>query len=297
MSYLKLGYYCLKNKLRGMPYPFAASIDVTCKCNLACEHCYFLEQHHLQELSDTQLLERLKALKQEYPSIIHATWVGGEPLLRKDILEICLDYFPFNMVVTNGTIELPSWRKCVFNVSVDGTKEYYKEIRGLDIYDQVKEHANRKDVRVNIACVLSRKNRHCIEDLLAEWKQTNIGGINFDFYTPIQGKDEDLWLDWQERDEVIEQLLKLKKKYKQFILNSEPVLRSMRSVSSAAITAKCPVPEAVVCLDPMGNRKFPCVIGPKADCARCGCIVPFQIESIVTRKQLASLAVTKRLFT
>lgn len=232
MSYMRLGYYFIKNALSGIQFPIGISIDVTNKCNLRCKHCYFFQQDHKEELNDKDLLNKIQEIKEKYPSIFHASWVGGEPLLRKDVVEKGMKLFPFNMVVTNGSIELPKWKNCVFNISVDGTKEYYERIRGLKIYDKVKEHANRDDIHVNIACVLNKNNCHAVESLLEEWKNTKIGGINFDFYTPIDGITEDLWLDWEERDKVIDQLLGLKKKYGNFILNSKSILRLMKSDSS-----------------------------------------------------------------
>ena len=294
---IKLGHYFLKSVLFGTKFPMALSVGVTNKCNLRCKHCYFFQQNHKNELSEEDLLKKVKEIKKEYPSIIHASWVGGEPLLRKNVVEEGMKLFPFNMVVTNGSLELPKWKKCVFNVSVDGTKEYYEEIRGLKIYDKVKKHANRNDIHVNIACVLNKENYYCIEDLLKEWRKTKIRGINFDFYTPIRGIDDNLWLSWQERDVIIEKLIKLKKIYGNFILNSKSILKLMKSDSSKKITSNCVVKKAAVCLDPMGERKLPCVIGNKADCLKCGCIVPFQIESLMVKKQIESFYVTKKLFT
>ena len=297
MGSIKLIFYLIKNALSGVKFPLAVSIDVTNKCNLRCKHCYFFQQDHKKELSDKDLLKKIRQIKTQYPSIIHATWIGGEPLLRKDVVEKGLKLFPFNMVVTNGSMELPNWKNCVFNVSVDGTKKYYEEVRGLKIYDKVKKHANRNDIRINIACVLNKKNYHCIEPLLEEWKETKIGGVNFDFYTPIKGIKEDLWLGWNERDKIIEQLLVLKKKYGNFILNSNSVLELMKSENSKNVTKNCKLPQAVISLDPVGNRKLPCVLGEKADCSKCGCVVPFQVESIIMKKQLESFLVTKKLFT
>lgn len=297
MSYIKLGYYFIKNLISGVQFPVAISIDVTNKCNLRCKHCYFFQQGHKNELGDEELLGRISKIKKENPSIIHASWVGGEPLLRKEIVEQGMTIFPFNMVVTNGSIELPKWNSCVFNISVDGTKEYYEQIRGVNTYDKLKRNADRDDIHVNIACVLNKKNRHCIESLLEEWKNTKIQGVNFDFYTPIRGIEEDLWLDWNERDAIIDKLLVLKKRYGNFILNSRSILKLMRSENSKKITSNCVLPKAVICLDPMGDRKLPCVIGSKADCAKCGCVVPFQIESVIVRKQIESFLVTKKLFT
>lgn len=200
------------------------------------------------------------------------------------------------MVVTNGSLELPCWKKCVFNISIDGTKEYYEKIRGVGNYEKAKNNANRDDIHVNIACVLNKQNYYCIEDLLAEWRQTKIKGVNFDFYTPIAGIQDDLWLNWEERDAVILELIELKKKYGNFILNSKPILELMLSKNSKEATSDCLLPRASICLDPMGNRKLPCVIGNKADCFRCGCIVSFSMESIFKRKQIRSFLITKRLF-
>ncbi|MFA6096709.1 MAG: radical SAM protein [Candidatus Paceibacterota bacterium] len=297
MSYAKLGYYFIKNVISGAQFPVAISIDVTNKCNLRCKHCYFFQQDHDKELAGEELLGRVLQVKKKNPSIIHASWVGGEPLLRQEIVEQGIKIFPFNMVVTNGSIELPKWNNCVFNISVDGTKEYYEQIRGVNTYDKLKRNADRDDIHVNIACVLNKKNQNCIESLLEEWKHAKIQGINFDFYTPIKGIEEDLWLDWGERDAIIGRLLVLKKKYGNFILNSKPILELMKSKNSTGITSNCILPKAVICLDPMGNRKLPCVIGGKADCARCGCVVPFQIESVIVKKQIGSFIVTKKLFT
>jgi len=296
-TYIRLGYYFLKNALFGIKFPIGISIDVTNKCNLRCKHCYFFQQNYQEELNDEDLLKKIKAIKKEYPSIIHASWVGGEPLLRKKIIEEGIKLFPFNMVVTNGSLELPKWKNCVFNISIDGTKEYYEKIRGIGNYEKAKYNANRDDVHVNIACVLNKDNYYCIEDLIKEWKNTKIQGINFDFYTPIKGIEEDLWLNWEERDKIIDKLLELKKIFGNFILNSEPILKLMKSKNSKKITLNCILPKAVICLDPVGNRKLPCVIGSKADCSRCGCIVPFQIESLIMKKQIKSFYITKRLFT
>lgn len=294
---LKLGYYFLKNLIFGIKYPFGLSFDVTNKCNLRCKHCYFLEQNHLNELSDEDFIKKVKEIKNRYPTIIFVSWVGGEPLLRKNILNEGMKLFPFNVVVTNGTIELPAWKNCVFNISVDGTEKHYEKIRGRGFYKIVKKHADRNDIKVNIACVLNKNNYECVEDLLDEWKNTKIGGINFDFYTPIKGIKDDLWLDWQLRDKVIDKLVNLKNKYKNFILNSKEVFRMMKSDMAPEITKNCLVPKSVLCLDPLGNKKSPCVIGEKADCLRCGCIASFQAESILKRNKLKSFFITKKLFT
>jgi len=279
--FFKLAYWKFKNMLFGVKFPMGISIDVTNKCNLRCKHCYFFKQNHTKELSETKLLEKLKEIKKENPSIIHASWVGGEPLLRKRILEEGTKLFLINMIVTNGTLELPKLKNCNFYVSVDGTKKYYEKIRGENIYEKVKKNADRDNIPVFIKCVLNKQNYGCAEEMLKEWKKTKVRGITFDFYTPIKGIKEALWLNQKERDKVLDKLLELKKIYGDFISNSEKVLKAMKSENSGKITKNCLLPKATISLDPMGKRKLPCVIGEKADCSRCGCVVPFYLKELL----------------
>ncbi len=253
--------------------PVTISVDVTNQCNLRCKHCYFFEQDPSSELNEKTLLNCLLKLKSKFP-LMHASWIGGEPLLRKDVVEKGMNLFPMYMVVTNGTIRLPNWKNCVFNVSVDGTKKYYQKVRGNN-YDLVKKNIDRKDIKVNIVCLLSRLNVDCVTDMLSEWSLTNVNGVFFNFYTPIKGLDRKMWLDWDERDRVIDKLLHLKKRYKGFLLNSERLLKAMKSSSAKKIVNNCSSPRKVYSIDASGKRKLPCVIGPKADCSRCGCLVPY----------------------
>ncbi len=265
---------------RIMQHPFVArrkpttiSIDVTNKCNLRCKHCYFYEQEQQPELSEEELLTLLKKLKSQFP-LVHASWIGGEPLLRKKVVEKGMRLFPFNMIVTNGTIELPYWKNCVFNVSVDGTRKYYEKVRGKH-YDKVKQNADRDDVKVHAVCVLSRLNVGCIEEMVKEWSRTKVRGVGFDFYTPIVGLNDNNWISWKERDKIIDRLFALKKEYGDFLLNSSTMLKLMRSNTAKEIVANCNSKDIVYSIDPSGNRKLPCVIGEKADCTRCGCVVPY----------------------
>jgi hypothetical protein len=201
------------------------------------------------------------------------------------------------MIVTNGTIELPVLSNSVFNVSVDGTREYYEQIRGTRHYDRVKVNADRNDIRVNVACVLNRINHQCIKAMLHEWSKTSIQGISFSFYTPQMGIDDSLYLDGIDKDTVINQIIELKKEYGDFILNSRSVLNLMKSETSSEITSRCKSPTAILSIDAMGNIKSPCVMGSGVDCSRCGCVVPFEIESVVGRRHFDSMRMVKKFYT
>ena len=90
-----------RNKLVG------ASIDVAANCNLRCKHCYLYEKDHVEEeLTDAQFLDHLDQFRKDYPTIIHCTWVGGEPLYRRELVREGVKRFPLNWIITNGTIPI-----------------------------------------------------------------------------------------------------------------------------------------------------------------------------------------------
>jgi hypothetical protein len=122
---------------------------------------------------------------------------------------------------------------------------------------------------------VNRHNWRCIPELLREWSVTHIKGFMFQFFTPVEGIDNDLWMGWKLRDHVIDMLIMLKHKYGDFILNTVPELRLMKSKTAREITRDCPYARMAFCLGPDGRVKTPCVAGEKADCERCGCILPF----------------------
>ncbi|HLV33048.1 MAG TPA: radical SAM protein [Chitinispirillaceae bacterium] len=297
MALLNALYYLIKRSFFKVSFPLGISVDITNRCNLQCKHCYFLKQNQKGELGDEELLLRIQELKINYPSVMHAGWLGGEPLLRKELLVQCAQLFPLNMIVTNGTIELPVINNSVYNVSVDGTREYYESIRGTGVYDKVKDNADRNDIRINVACVLNRLNGDCVESFLKEWKNTHIQGISFSFYTPQRGVDDSLYLNDVQKDKIIDRILILKKEYGNFILNSRSILKLMKSTTSSEITTRCMSPRALLSIDAKGKIKNPCVMGSDADCSRCGCVVPFEIESVVKRRHFDSMRMVKKFYT
>src|SRR5260370_1454441 len=100
----------------GLPKNAVGSIDVTNRCNLRCEHCYFFAEDHAneKELSVEKWIEKLEAMKAAGPPMMLCTGVGGEPMVRKQLIEVGRKYFKHNTIVTNGTMELPDWDDCTW---------------------------------------------------------------------------------------------------------------------------------------------------------------------------------------
>jgi len=281
-------YDYFKIAVKGMPPNSFGGIDVTSRCNLRCKHCYFLKQPHRNELSTEQWMAKFESLKSEGFPFLICGWIGGEPLLRKDLVEKGKPYFKSNVVFTNGTIELPSWSDVRYSVSVHGTEEYYCKMTGAErsVYHRIKENVDRKDLDVVIAFCVTRLNYPCIEDMLEEWSKTSVKGIVFEFYTPMKGEADELWLNWLERDKIIDKLIQLRKSYGNFIWISDRLYRLMKSDLSQKITRNCPFPKIGFSFDSEGASKVPCQLGPMADCSRCGCILPFFSAVLTDRRYL-----------
>ena len=276
----------------GLPRNGFGSIDVTNACNLRCKHCYFFEHEHPKRcLSVKEWLELFESWKQtrsrfDFP-FLQASWVGGEPLLRQELIEKARRYFRFNIIVTNGTLPLPDWPDVSWYVSIDGDEEVHEAIRGKKgIYQRIRQNvAERARGRATISFCITRENAHCIERVVADWADL-AGGFTFDFYTPMQEADDPLWVPWEERDRILDRLAKLRRARPDRFPYSERVLRLMRSDKAPEVTGHCLYVKSAFALDVAGNLKPKCVMGPKADCARCGCIVPFYLRSLTDRSQI-----------
>ena len=122
----------------GVPKGSFASIDITNRCQLRCKHCYFFEQDNPVEFTDEQWMEKIKRITKGSNPVRSMTWVGGEPLLRKDLIEKGRKYFSHNIVVTNGLAPLPDWPDVGFHVSLDGNEAAHEKQRNqTNIYKRI----------------------------------------------------------------------------------------------------------------------------------------------------------------
>jgi len=257
-------------------YSFAASFDITYKCPLKCKHCYFIRQGYNKELSDEEWVKIFHKLRKK--GVLVAIWVGGEPLLRKDLVRKGVEIFPFNWLITNGTLPIPNWEKVVVWISVDGTKPYYEKIRG-PVYDKVKSNILSSPVAFRLAIVINKLNLECIEDLILEWVEyEKCIGINFDLYTPSIGEKGDLVLGNKDISNILQKLLKARNKYGDKIMVTKRMIDLHKVKNRSKVIGKNCLVRNVISLDPLGRRKRPCVI-VGADCNRCGCTIPYLFTS------------------
>ncbi|MEE9487319.1 MAG: radical SAM protein [Candidatus Brocadiales bacterium] len=272
----------------GKPKGAIGSIDVTNRCNLRCRHCYFYAHDYESEpeLTDDQWIEKFEGLKKEGFPFYQCSWIGGEPLLRKSLIEKGMRYFRSNLVTTNGTIELPDWHDVNFYVSIDGPREMHDSMRGKGTYDKIVRNINRPELKILLSMVITRENYEGVEAFVDEWRERGgVKGVLFQFYTPVKGlKNDGLWPGWELRDKTIDELLRLKDIHGDFIFLPNEAFEMMRSDRCQAITRDCLFRQVSFCLDPQGREKKPCMMGPMADCSRCGCVLPFHLKCLEDRR-------------
>lgn len=264
----------------------AISIDVTYKCNLRCKHCFFWRSGYTDELT----IDGWKELFKKLPRFAYCSWVGGEPLLRQELIEWGKDMFLLNEVVTNGTMPIPSWNDVAFFVSIDGTRPSHEFIRGKGTYDMAKENIQTTSARyLFLNMVINSSNHDCIEKFASEWSNSKVLWIKFGFYTPFVNGDNSLWVPFKKRNEIIDKILKpLKENYGDFIFVSDGILESMKYPNCLKATSNCLATKLVLSLDPMGNVKYrlhspdsqACYMGAGAICEKCGHMTPHYLKAV-----------------
>ena len=293
-----------------LPYKEGTSvgctIDITNACNLRCKHCYyFMKEYQKDVLTDDQWVDRIKWIRKEHPTIIHCTWVGGEPMLpnRRKLLELGVKEFPFNWIVTNGTWSIPNFENTAFFVSIDGAEKQHNFIRGEGIYQKIKKNISESQARIFIHTVITSSNAESVPSLIEEWQNTNARGMVFSFYTPMPGAKDSLYIEPKERDKIVKNLLNLKKRYKDFILMSKKELELFLSENYKQVVDDNPHGKqncllkkgTIISLDSDGKTKYPCVMG-EMDCSRCGCAIPYWTYAAFVKNDFEAMKMMAKTF-
>jgi len=133
-------------------------ISVTGRCNLRCIYCHNEGQVESKREMDAEEIERILKIASDI-GIKDVKFTGGEPLLRKDVLDIIRAgrrYMRDVSMTTNGTLlsdialDLKEAGLNRVNISMDSIdRERYKEITSIDMVDEVKE-AIKKSVEIGL---------------------------------------------------------------------------------------------------------------------------------------------------
>ncbi len=176
MSFLSHLTHPIRNLAQGRPV--LAIFEACLRCNSQCGYCDLPLNQGRDELSRQDIQKIFTKLYQD-DGIRYLFIQGGEPLLRKDLLDILEDLaaIGFNLgLVTNGTLLKPSFVKhlatlpITISVSLDTlNRERYASIRGADQLPQVLEGITLLENFPHakyVTCIVSEKNRDDVLDVV-----------------------------------------------------------------------------------------------------------------------------------
>ena len=110
-----------------------AFYEITQRCNLKCEGCYYFEgglTNHVPEETSPRAWEEFFAAEAQR-KITMAYFVGAEPALHQERLIAAAPYFPYGNIGTNGTIRIDPAVPYRIGVSIwAGSDATDKELRG-----------------------------------------------------------------------------------------------------------------------------------------------------------------------
>jgi MoaA/NifB/PqqE/SkfB family radical SAM enzyme len=242
------------------------------------------------------MLRKLEEIQKRH-SIHTMLWMGGEPLLRPDVLSEGAKLFEKNHVTTNGTLDLIDLPRCLYVVSIDGPPGPNDQVRGEGSFEKVMKTLERVPgdfaPTVMCQCVVTKQNQGVLEELVRLLRPTRLEGMTFSFYVPPRNdSSEYTWGSLERRDRAVREVLRLKDRYPDFVWNGRRALELMLSQNARAVTDNCPSNDYILPLYMDGSEFVTpsCCYGNDADCSLCGAWVVFYIASKLEQAGVASYA-------
>lgn len=274
----------------------SALVLVTNACNLRCRHCFVYRDDTPNDARDKmppdKMLEQLRLLRDKH-GIRSMLFMGGEPMIKANLVFEAMKLFESSAIVTNGTYGIPSVPGHLVTVSLDGPPDANDAIRGEGVFEKVRESVFARDpndgTRVMLQMTVTRENADVIEDFVEAVNDWPVDGVAFTFYVPDLDEDSELcWPDLTERDAVIRSIIELKTRYP-IIKSNVGALELMLSENCLDVTGEvgeyCNLKHMLPLYVGEGGefeRTF-CCYGNNVDCSRCGAYAVF--NSAWHRKQ------------
>lgn len=180
-------------------YPTHVNFPVTDNCNSQCQMCNVWKEKSFNELTPNQI--EAIFLDKLFKNVLHVGLSGGEPTLRKDILEIVTRVIKStpklkSLSITSHGFHPNKWEKLAplikeqtslrgidfrVNISVDGIGSLHEEVRrvkgGWKKVEQTIEIVQRQNIPLQLQCTVSKHNIFGVNEVLGFAKEKNIDVI------------------------------------------------------------------------------------------------------------------------
>ncbi len=118
-------------KVRKYFFMRESTYDVSNRCNIRCEGCYYYEgdkQFAAENLDPGAWRELMRAEKAR--GITYVVLAGAEPGLVPELCQVCYDELPLGCIATNGVRRIPDSVDYKLHISVWGDDETSRRLRG-----------------------------------------------------------------------------------------------------------------------------------------------------------------------
>lgn len=285
----------------------AMSIEITKECPLRCPGCYAYEDQHLggavtlRQLVDrkgSELVEGVLALGDRHRPL-HLSLVGGDPLVRFRELDLLLPQLNqrgiFVQVVTSAFRPLPlTWARLSrlnLCVSIDGLQPEHDERRQPATYDRILK--NIAGHRVIVHCTLTgqmMKRPGYLEEFVQFWSaRPEVRKIWMSMFTPQRGEELPECLTPAERQQVIEELLRVRRSYPKLRMDARTIREFARPPASPADCLFAQTTETLSA--DLKTRITPCQFGGDPDCSQCGCMASMALQAVAHRTLVPGITV------
>ncbi len=273
-------------------WPFLASFKPTYRCNLRCQQCPFFSLGG-DDLPFPAALSVLDQLYQRGSRLL--IFEGGEPMLWRDgertihdlVAEARRRFLCVGMT-TNGTLPLEVETDILW-VSVDGFAETHDRLRGAPIFERVVQNIRASRHPRLYAHVTLNSQNYAEAPALVRFLSGLVKGITVQLYYPYAGCG-DLFLTCSQRDQVLDQMVALKKE-------GYPLLNSLASLQALKRNTWRCEDWLVDNANPDGTICQGCYLRGRADidCSRCG-FSPHTEISLAYQGNLCSVLTGIRIF-
>jgi MoaA/NifB/PqqE/SkfB family radical SAM enzyme len=250
--------------------PVLVNFEVTMRCNAHCGFCDYWKTD--PSAKATEVTSFADAARYFNPMVI--TFTGGEPTLRRDLEDIVSGVnraisTKYMTLLTHGGMLSPErarsiWKAGInqFNISLDYLDERHDHARGIPgltakIMRTIPRMREIGISGIRFNTVIKRDNLDQLLPIVARARELGCG-VNFSCYTDSKNGNADGTIDRDQSkqlDDVIRQLLELKKKKRGVITNSDYYLEQIPRYVRGEITEPCRSGMRTIHINPMGHVK------------------------------------------
>lgn len=274
--------------------------EITHQCNYNCSYCIFsCNNSKIEgELTTEECFHVIDELVSHDFKYLKIT--GGEPFIRKDIIEI-LRYASEKLITdvsTNASLITPEKVKLLnqiklkmIHVSLDGDKSEHESVRGKDTYlrtiiglEALKNSVN----KVRIGSVIHSNNENSLENLIISSKDVLADEIIFSIMEPVTGQDKSLVKNLS-NEKLIEEIEKLKEKY------SKEIIINYNFGKQPNYVHRCPAGDKFIYINNFGKiSPCPWVLENNKSCISNSSLRDNSLDELMIEKELVKFISSKR---